>query len=128
MEDTLYLFGSEIKAVDGKVKGYAIRFGSPADTDLESDYFTANTDFGRPLKKGDSFQMNLYYHHGQDKTIKSYVIGSGIATLDDKGLWFEAQIDMANEYSKYIDELAKQGKLGYSSGSASHLVSREKRV
>jgi len=100
MEETLYLFGSEIKAVDGKVKGYAIRFGSPVDTDLESDYFTANTDFGRPLKKGEQFKMNLYYHHGQDKNIKSYVIGSGVGTLDDKGIWF--------------------------SGSASHLVSREK--
>lgn len=127
MEDTLYLFGSSIKAVDGKVKGYAIRFGNPSDTDLESDYFTSNTDFGRPLKIGDSFKMNLYWHHGQDKTLKSYVIGSGIATLDDKGLWFESQLDMANEYAKYIDELAKQGKLGYSSGSASHLVSREKK-
>jgi len=126
MEETLYLFGSEIKAVDGKVKGYAIRFGSPTDTDLESDYFTANTDFGRPLKKGEQFKMNLYYHHGQDKNIKSYIIGSGIGTLDDKGIWFEAQLDMANGYASYIDELAKAGKLGYSSGSASHLVMREK--
>ena len=125
MEEQVYYFGSEIKAVDGKVKGYAIRFGSPSDTDLESDYFTPNTDFGRPLKTGDKFSLNLYYHHGQDKTLKTYVIGNGIAEMTDKGIWFEAQLDLANEYGQMIDQLAKDGKLGYSSGSASHLVVRK---
>lgn len=125
MEHQYYYSGSEIKATDnGVVKGYAVRFGNPSDTDLEADYFTKNTDFGRPLKKGDKFQMNLYYHHGQDNTIKSYAIGSGIATYDDTGIWFEAQLNMADKYAVMINELAKQGKLGYSSGSAGHLVSR----
>jgi len=125
MEHQYYYSGSEIKATDnGVVKGYAIRFGSPSNTDLEADFFTPNTDFGRPLKKGDKFSMNLYYHHGQDNTIKTYSIGSGIATYDDTGIWFEAQLNMADQYAQMINELAKQGKLGYSSGSAGHLVSR----
>lgn len=127
MEDQLYYLGSDIKSTaPGVVKGYAIRFGSPNDTDLENDYFTPETDFGRPLKVGDSFKMNLYYHHGQDSVLKSIPVGSGIITMDDKGLWMEAQIDMANEYGKMIDELAKMGKLGYSSGATSHLVERKK--
>jgi len=125
MEHQYYHSGSEIKATEnGLVKGYAIRFGSPNDTDLEADFFTSATDFGRPLKMGDKFKMNLYYHHGQDNTIKSYAIGSGIATYDDTGIWFEAQLNMADKYAVMINELAKQGKLGYSSGSAGHLVSR----
>lgn len=128
MEHLYYHSGSDIKVTDtGYVKGYAIRFGSPSDTDLEADYFTPNTDFGRPLKKGDKFKMNLYYHHGQDNVIKSYAVGNGIATYDDTGLWFEAQINMADKYGQMINELAKQGKLGYSSGSAGHLVSREQK-
>ena len=127
MEDQLYYLGSEVKSTaPGVVKGYAVRFGSPNDTDLENDYFSPETDFGRPLKVGDSFKMNLYYHHGQDSVLKSIPIGSGIITMDDKGLWMEAQIDMANEYGKMIDELAKMGKLGYSSGATSHLVERQK--
>ena len=122
--DNFYYLGSEIKSVDGKIKGYAIRFGNENDTDLESDYFSSNTDFGRPLKIGDSFKMNVYYHHGQDKTLKSMVIGEGIVEMTDKGLWFEAQLDLANEYAIMIDKLVKEGKMGYSSGSASHLVTR----
>lgn len=124
----MYYYGSEIKSIDnGIVKGYAIRFGGPGDTDLEYDYFTPETDFGRPLKSGDKFNLNLYYHHGQDNTLKSYVIGSGIAQMDDKGIWFEAQINLADEYGAMINELVKKGKLGYSSGSAAHLVEREKK-
>jgi phage head maturation protease len=127
MEDQLYYLGSEIKSEsNGKIKGYAVRFGSPDDTDLEHDFFTPNTDFGRKMKKGDSFKMNLYYHHGQDSVLKSSVIGEGIVTMDDKGLWMEAQIDMANEYGKMIDDMAKRGLLGFSSGAASHLVTRAK--
>jgi HK97 family phage prohead protease len=127
MEDQLYYLGSAVKSTaPGMIKGYAIRFGSPNDTDLENDYFSPETDFGRPLKVGDSFKMNLYYHHGQDSVLKSIAVGSGIITMDDKGLWMEAQIDMANEYGKMIDEMAKMGKLGYSSGATSHLVERQK--
>ena len=127
MEDQLYYLGSAVKSTaPGTIKGYAIRFGSPNDTDLENDYFSPETDFGRPLKVGDSFKMNLYYHHGQDSVLKSIPVGSGIITMDDKGLWMEAQIDMANEYGKMIDEMAKMGKLGYSSGATSHLVERQK--
>lgn len=125
--ENLYIYGDAIKATaDGKIKGYAIRFGSPDNTDLEADYFVASTDFGRPMKMGDKFKINLYYHHGADSTMKSYPIGYGEVMMDDVGLWYEAQIDMSNEYGKMIDKLAQQGKLGFSSGAAGHLVTREK--
>jgi len=121
---TLVSFGDAIKADDkGRVRGYLVRFGG---ADLEGDYFTASTDFGRPMKSGDRVPMNLYYHHGQDKTIGKSTIGSGYITMDDKGLWYEAQIQMADEYQKMIADLAKSGKLGYSSGATGHMVERRK--
>jgi hypothetical protein len=46
--------------------------------------------------------------------------------MTDNGLWYEAQLDMADEYAKMIYDLAKKGKLGFSSGAASHMVDREK--
>jgi len=46
---------------------------------------------------------------------------------DDRnvGLWYEAQVDMADEYGQMIAKLCKQGKMGYSSGAAGHLVQRK---
>ena len=121
---TLVNFGSAIKADDsGRVRGYLVRFGGQ---DLEGDFFTPQTDFGRPMKSGDRVPMNLYYHHGQDRTIGKSRIGTGYITMDDKGLWYEAQIEMADEYQKMIADLAKSGKLGYSSGATGHMVERKK--
>jgi HK97 family phage prohead protease len=125
MEEQLYFFGENIKLVGNTVQGYLVRFGNPNDTDLEGDYFTKDTDFGRPLKEGQKFALNLYYHHGQDKTIGTKNIGSGFVKMDEKGLWYEAQIEMNDQYNQMIMELAKQGKLGYSSGAASHMVERK---
>lgn len=124
MMQTLVNFGSAIKADDsGGVRGYLVRFGGQ---DLEGDYFTKETDFGRPMKSGDRVPMNLYYHHGQDRTIGKSRIGTGYITMDDKGLWYEAQVEMADEYQKMIADLAKSGKLGYSSGATGHMVERKK--
>ena len=124
MMQTLVSFGDAIKADDsGRVRGYLVRFGG---ADLEGDYFTASTDFGRPMKSGDRVAMNLYYHHGQDRTVGKSRIGTGYITMDDKGLWYEAQVEMADQYQKMIQELAKSGKLGYSSGATGHMVERKK--
>ena len=121
---TLVSFGDAIKADDnGRVRGYLVRFGG---ADLEGDYFTKDTDFGRPMKSGDRIAMNLYYHHGQDRTVGKSRIGTGYITMDDKGLWYEAQVEMADQYQKMIQELAKSGKLGYSSGATGHMVERKK--
>jgi hypothetical protein len=129
ISDNLYIYGDAVKASsDGIIKGYAIRFGAPGDADLEGDYFSATeTDFGRPMEMGDKFKINLYYHHGADATLKSYPIGYGEVMMDDIGMWYEAQVDMSNEYGKMIDKLAKEGKLGFSTGATGHLVSRERK-
>ena len=109
----------------GYVKGYLVRFGDSKATDLEGDYFTASTDYGFPMEEGKRVPLNVYYHHGMDSQVGKKSIGSGFIKMDAEGLWYEAQLDMADEYGKMIAKLCKQGKMGFSSGAAAHMVERK---
>jgi len=109
----------------GYVKGYLVRFGDTKTADLEGDYFTASTDYGFPVAKGQRVPLNVYYHHGMDAAVGKKSIGTGFIKMDDTGLWYEAQLDMADEYGSMIAKLCKQGKMGFSSGAAGHLVERK---
>jgi phage head maturation protease len=109
----------------GYVKGYLVRFGDTKNADLEGDYFTASTDYGFPVSKGQRVPLNVYYHHGMDSMVGKKSIGTGYIKMDDVGLWYEAQLDMADEYGSMIAKLCKQGKMGFSSGAAGHLVERK---
>lgn len=111
---------------DGKVSGYLVRFGNPNDTDLEKDYFTKGTDFGVDLSGGKEAGIGLYYNHGMDPVLRTKKIGYAQIKMDDRGVWLRGQLDMADDYNKMIYEMAKMGKLGLSSGAASHMVEREK--
>ena len=124
--DLLTVYSDAIKSDRlGSVKGYLVRFGSPDTTDLEGDYFTQSTDFGFPIKAGQRVPLNVYYHHGMDKMIGKKSIGTGYVKMDETGLWYEAQLDMADSYGEMIAKLCKQGKMGYSSGAAGHMVERK---
>ena len=124
--DLLTVYSDAIKSDRlGSVKGYLVRFGSPDATDLEGDFFTPQTDFGFPIKAGERVPLNVYYHHGMDKFVGKKSIGTGYVKMDETGLWYEAQLDMADEYGSMIAKLCKQGKMGYSSGAAGHMVERK---
>jgi phage head maturation protease len=124
--DLLTVYSDAIKSDRlGSVKGYLVRFGSPNTTDLEGDYFTQSTDFGFPIKAGQRVPLNVYYHHGMDKVVGKKSIGTGYVKMDETGLWYEAQLDMADSYGEMIAKLCKQGKMGYSSGAAGHMVERK---
>jgi phage head maturation protease len=123
MKDLLVTFGDEVKVTSsGKVSGYLIRFGG---TDLDGDFFTQSCDFGRPTNVGDSFKMNLYYAHGMDDVVGKQTVGTGRVVVKDAGLWYEGQIEISDEYRKMIAKLGQEGRLGFSSGAASHLVERK---
>ena len=109
----------------GYVKGYLVRFGDTKTADLEGDYFTASTDYGFPMTEGKRVPLNVYYHHGMDSAVGKKSIGTGYIKMTDEGLWYEAQLDMADEYGKMIAKLCKQGKMGFSSGAAAHMVERK---
>jgi hypothetical protein len=102
-----------------------VRFGNDKTADLEGDYFTPQTDYGFPVAKGQRVPLNVYYHHGMDAAVGKKSIGTGYVKMDDTGLWYEAQLDMADEYGSMIAKLCKQGKMGFSSGAAGHLVERK---
>jgi len=109
----------------GHVKGYLVRFGDTKATDLEGDYFTRSTDYGFPMEEGKRVPLNVYYHHGMDQAVGKKSIGTGFIKMDSEGLWYEAQLDLADEYGKMVAKLCKQGKMGFSSGAAAHMVERK---
>ena len=120
--DFLLGFGGEVKALsDDRIGGYLVKFSSAKDPDLDGDYFTPDTDFD--LER--SNKTSIYYEHGLDGTLKARNLGKGVMVKDEVGVWVEAQLNVRDHYEKAIMELAKAGKLGWSSGTASHLVERK---
>jgi phage head maturation protease len=131
MDDrTMVYFGGQCKALDdkGKVGGYLVLFGTADATDAseQRDFFTPETDFGLDL----STTSRMLYHHGLDGTIGAKSLGTGGAGLkaDATGVWMEGQLDLRDEYERKIHAMVKAGKMGLSSGTASHLIRREKQA
>ena len=120
-EENLMYYGDGVKALgNGKVAGYLVRFGTPDDVDLEGDYFDPETDYGVE----DGARLPVYYQHGYDDRLKNRKVGKGTITVDDIGLWLEAQLEMRDDYERALYTMAEAGKLGWSSGAAGHLVER----
>ena len=127
--ETLIYFGGSAKALDdkGKVGGYLVMFGSPDVTDASElrDFFTPDTDFDL---KSVGNKSRMLYHHGLDRKIGNRKIGVDVASLktDDVGVWAEGQLDLRDKYEAKIFQMVKAGKMGWSSGTVSHLIRREK--
>ncbi len=118
--DELVSFGGEIKALGGgKVGGYLIRYSTPNDPDLTGDYFTKDSEIRTPAT------LDVYYHHGYDKKLGKRVIGQATISRDEFGLWAESQLNLRDEYEKFVHSMVEAGKVGYSSGALPHLVDRE---
>lgn len=117
-DETKVIYGGEVKALEGgRIFGVGIRFGGK---DLTGEHFDENTYIG------ESKDLPAMYNHGQDEAIGQRVIGKAkITKIDDVGVWFETQLSMRDEYEKMVYELAKKGRLAYSTGSAGHAVIKE---
>lgn len=121
MTDSLTYDGGEVKALgDGKIGGYLVLF-TPGSPDLQGDTFTKETDFF--INDGD--QRPILYRHGMHPTIKARQLGSAKMTVDDVGVFIEGELKLRDRYEKAIYKLAEMGKLGWSSGSMGHLVTRK---
>lgn len=111
----------------GIVSGFLVQFGDPQNHDVTSkkDFFTAETDY----MISDGTKSAVYYNHGIDKTLGHTVLSHGELSIKSKdggvGVWIEAQLDLSDQYQRAIAALVKHGKLGWSSGTASHLVARK---
>lgn len=119
--------GGEVKDLDdkGKIGGYLVLFGGPKEHDLEKDFFTKDTDFWLDDGEGETATL---WAHGTDPKIGQKRIDKdwGSVVVKDAGVWMETQLQKRNQYEEAIQKLAEKGKLGLSSGTASHLVQREK--
>lgn len=99
------------------VGGYGVVWGG---ADLRGERFERDTDlwFDRLTES-----PMVLYQHGMDAGTGRAVLGSVVAkSVDDIGLWIEAQIDAAHEYAEAVRELVQRGVLGWSSGAVAHLV------
>ncbi len=125
IEDTQVFFGDAVKFErldehSARLGGYLVRYSGPIDPDITGDFFTKESDLG--IVEG--AQLPVYYQHGMDGVLKARRLGRAQAKFDDVGLWVEAQIALRDEYEKALAKLAEEGKLGWSSGAAGHLVER----
>jgi phage head maturation protease len=121
--ESLVTIGGAIKALgNNRIGGYLVQFGDPTRKDIQGEFFSANTDFWSPeigLKP-------VIYQHGFTKALGRRRIGDVTCKVDEVGLWAEGQLKARSEYeAKYLPkilDMVKAGKLGWSSGSANHLV------
>lgn len=120
--ESLITFGASVKALGGgKVGGYLVLFSSSKDPDLAKDYFNSETDFDI----SDGAKSAVYFNHGLDPELKTRKLSEGVLSIKDAGVWVQTQLNLRDEYESAIYTMAKSGKLGWSSGTASHLVERE---
>lgn len=113
---------TRVKALDqetGRVGGYLVVWGDATTRDLQGEYFTPQTELALDWYE----QRPLLYQHGLDGTVKAAVIGRiDQLTMDEIGLWAEAQLDMHKRYAQAVLRLIEKGVLHWSSGSLAHLV------
>lgn len=122
MNDTLVTYGGSVKALgSGRIAGYLVSYSTEDAPDRADEFFDAKTDFVAEFPA----TSPVYYHHGLDKTVGKQRLGRGEMKQDDLGVWVEAQLDLRNAYARAVYKLAEEGALGWSSGTASHLVERE---
>lgn len=129
-DDTVVYFGNTVKAVkldDGSVKlgAYLITFGDDKNTDLTGDFFAPDTDYG------EATESDVYFNHRlpveADGVEIEYKARLSRARLqkDDVGIFAETILKARNQYEQAIIDAGLAGQLGWSSGTAGHLVERE---
>jgi len=116
-----------VKAVeDGEqwiIEGFgAPYYGPEAGKDLVGEYFSAKTDFGLDYYPS----RPVVFHHGLTEKDPE-VIGQELSVEERKGgKWVRVLLDKSKALAKTAWELAKKGKLFYSSGAIAHLVRKAK--
>jgi len=120
---TVIAFGGAIKSLNsGHLGGYLVSFSDENTPDLTGDFFTKDTDFGFT----DSLTSPIYLNHtaplatrdGKKIAVKN-AIGKVTLTKDDIGILTDAVLFNREQYEAMLDSL------GWSSGTAAHLVQRK---
>lgn len=106
----------------GTIEGWGVPFGGPMNgRDMDGEAFTRATNLYL-----DAYEKRpLLYNHGGDDLVRWTPVGQQTkATRRERGIWVEAQIDMAKEYSELLLELLGQEMLGFSSGANPRSVAK----
>ncbi|MBX3005953.1 MAG: hypothetical protein KF821_09045 [Anaerolineales bacterium] len=116
---------SKVKALKGMtLEVLGIPFGGPfGGRDAYREYFDEHTDLHLDLFP----TPPAVYYHGNDSDgwqadIPQYLGKTTKVEQREDGVWFEILLDEALELARHLYEMAKQGLLRASSGSAPHLV------
>lgn len=112
----------EVKSIkeDGSliVKGLGVVFGGK---DGDGDSFAKETDFELDLVP----KKPVYYRHRGDQHLKEKIGDVMAVDVTDEGLWFEAQVNASTRYLKSIKKLIDLGAMGFSTGTAPHLIDKK---
>jgi hypothetical protein len=121
-EEIATVSGSSVKALSepGMVGGYLVKFGGEGDLSQWRDVFTKNTNFGKHTK------TDVWVHHRMLPGLgKQQLTNQAELGMDDEGVFVKHLLDLRSSYEAKLYGMAQQGKLGWSSGTAPHLVDRK---
>ncbi len=116
-----------VKMEDGNVKlsGYLVRFGDETKTDLTGDFFSKDTDYGSTNKSDSWFNHRMPVSYKGNDWAYTEQLPDATLSQDEKGIIAEIVLGARNEYERMIADWGIKGLLGWSSGTAPHLVDRE---
>lgn len=108
-----------VEKVGNLYKGYAVLWGDPENRDLYRTYFRADGEYCLDWYK----ELPWLYHHGMNSYIGAKKIGTWKSPqVDERGIFYLGELDLANEYAEQIKWLIEDGVLKTSSGSLDYLV------
>lgn len=113
--------GATVKADSaGRFEGHLVRYGSPSDSDLDNEWFSANTYFmlknGYPIKGAP-----VNYQHGLDSDFGAFNMGIfDLVEEDDIGLLVEAQLHNYEDYIAMLKELGRLKQVKISKAQLDH--------
>lgn len=119
------IFATKMSDGNTKLAGYLVRFGDATKTDLTGEYFTAATDFGEVGKSQSWFNHRQPVEYKGKQMSYTEQLPDAALKLDEYGIFAEIVLGARNEYEKMIADWGIKGLLGWSSGTAPHLVDRK---
>ncbi len=121
-EQVSIVHGYSVKSLndDGLVGGYLVKFGGEGDLSTTHDIFTKNTNYGSHTKSA------VWVHHRMLPGVgKRQLTNEAELGMDDEGVFVKHLLDLRNVYEAKLYDMAKNNKLGWSSGTAPNLVERK---
>jgi HK97 family phage major capsid protein len=109
----------ELTDTHARIGGWGVLFGG---VDLTGESFVKDTDLALDLVPS----KPVYYDHTRGD-VENDVGRSIKEEIRERGVWVEAQLERSKAYADMILELIEDGALGFSSGSVSHLVRKERK-